>query len=108
MKFSSTDVFLIALALAQARAVVVPEPEHHIIRDTDTALDERQIEEAQFHPIAENELGTVYSNVAPHQRRDNEDVTYYPVAENEYGTVYSNVAPIIEKRSGPGDVSGER
>ncbi|KAL8902916.1 MAG: hypothetical protein Q9207_004284 [Kuettlingeria erythrocarpa] len=107
MRFYSTDGCLIVLALAQASsAVVVPEPEHHVIRNTDAALKERAV--GEFHPIAENKLGTVYSNVPPHhERRDNGDVSYHPISENEHGTVYSNVAPTIEKRSGVGDVTGQ-
>ncbi|KAL8930409.1 MAG: hypothetical protein Q9208_000592 [Pyrenodesmia sp. 3 TL-2023] len=87
--------------------MVVPEPENHIARATDAALDGPEVGEAQFYPIGENEHGTVYSNVAPHERRDKGDVTYFPIAENEHGTVYSNVALSIEKRSGAGDVGGE-
>lgn len=79
MKTLSLYTVLVALALKQATAVALPEPEFHVIQNT--------------------ELGPVYSNVAPNQRRDNGDTTYYPVDKNDLGTVYSNIAPGTSKRS---------
>lgn len=79
MKTLSIYTVLVAFALKQATAVALPEPEFHVIQNT--------------------ELGPVYSNIVPNQRRDNGDTTYYPVDKSALGTVYSNIAPGTSKRS---------
>ncbi|KAI4127656.1 MAG: hypothetical protein LQ338_003104, partial [Usnochroma carphineum] len=99
MKLSSMNMMLAAIALNQVSAVVLPEPEHHAIRSTDIArFERRDVGNAQYYAIAENEHGTVYSNVAPNQRHGDGDGTYYPVAKNDHGTVFSNVAPSTKER----------
>jgi hypothetical protein len=70
--FSSlTLVFLVSIVAA----IALPEPE--------------------WFPIGANELGTVYSNIAPSNKRDvtEHEGKWYPMATNELGTVYTSVAP---------------
>lgn len=79
MRLSALHAFLAALALNQASASALPDPDskYYVVGDTDN--------------------GPVYSSVAPHHRRDTPDVTYYPVSTNEDGTVYSSVDPNAKK-----------
>ena len=79
MKTTPILLALVSLALGQVNAIALPEPEYHV--------------------VSENEFGPVYSNVAPHQRRDTGNIKYYPVDVNDDGTVYSSVAPGPSKRS---------
>lgn len=80
MKLSAFHALLAALAINHASAIALPDPdpEYYVVGDTDN--------------------GPVYSNVAPHQRRDTSDVTYYPVSTGEHGTVYSSVDPNAKKQ----------
>ena len=70
---------MVTLVLQQVSPSALPAPEYHVIQET--------------------ELGPVYSNIVPNERRDNGDDTYYPVDKNDYGIVYSNIAPGVSKRS---------
>lgn len=80
MKLSAFHALLAALAINHASAIALPDPdpEYYVIQNTDN--------------------GPVYSNVAPHQRRDTSDVTYYPVSTNADGTVYSSIDPNAKKQ----------
>lgn len=79
MKLSAFHALLAALALNHASAIALPDPdpEYYVVGTTDN--------------------GPVYSNVAPHQRRDTPDITYYPISTDEHGTVYSSVDPNAKK-----------
>ena len=79
MKPTPVLLALVSLALRQVSAMALPEPKYHV--------------------VSENEFGPLYSNVAPHERRDTRDVKYYPVHVNDHGVVYSTVKPDLSKRS---------
>ena len=78
MKPTPVLLALFSLALGQVSAMALPEPKYHV--------------------VSENEFGPLYSNVAPHERRDTRDVKYYPVNVNEHGIVYSSVNPDLAQR----------
>lgn len=73
MKALSIYAVLVALALKQATAVALPEPESPVIQNT--------------------KFGPDYSDVASNQRCGNGDATYHPVDKNTLGIVDSNIAP---------------
>jgi hypothetical protein len=49
-----------------------------------------------YYNIGENELGPIYSSVAPQEKRD--EPTWYAIGSNEHGTIYSSVEPQSVKR----------
>ncbi|MCJ1427520.1 hypothetical protein MMC29_005423, partial [Sticta canariensis] len=79
MKALSIYAVLVALALKQATAAALPEPESPVIQNT--------------------KFGPGCSDVASNQRCGNEDFTYHPVEKDILGTVDSNVAPSTSKCS---------
>ncbi|KAI9751336.1 MAG: hypothetical protein M1835_001240, partial [Candelina submexicana] len=92
MKTFSVYVIVAALALMEVNAVALPS------------------DESDFHRVQDTELGPVYSNSPPKERRD--DTTWYPIGGDGGSLVYSNVEPShVSKRdrhhggppqSGPG------
>ncbi len=80
MKTFSVYSIIAAMALGQVNAAALPSDEFHVVKDT--------------------ELGPVYSNVSPKDRRD--DATWYPVGGDASNPVYSNIDPgQIDKRGRP-------